>query len=333
MNTQLGQTPPVTEPTVNPRKSTAAAMELRGLHTGLQLRGLLGEMDAKATAVELRSSDFRSLLDEIDAKITAVASQDLQAIWAEQKLPTEPRALLALLEAKIKAEEAWVKTTRDLVAGITGKGAPRLAQTTLVTVLSASDSKARPKRTCQEKTNEDAKVEIVCQPPEPTNIRLCFEEKLVLVTVKEVDSNDYYAVHDATKKPNLGFRCVVDTGSSMNMIRFDVLQRMNLLDKKRRLEQPLKVQTSESEFNLNSECYLEVKIGKLDLGRQRFIIVPTEFLGADRKVEGLVGSCGEAFFRECFQRTVMSYQLAEESFLAKIKELAREAKESKDGQK
>lgn len=114
---------------------------------------------------------------------------------------------------------------------------------------------------------------------------------------------------------NLDFRCLVDTGSSMNVIRFDVLQRMNLLDKKKRLEQPLLVQTCGNQIPLNSECHLEVKIGKLELGRQRFLIVPFEYLGSNGKMEGIIGTpallqCGfGTFFKKWFQQ--MAGQAAE----------------------
>ena len=125
---------------------------------------------------------------------------------------------------------------------------------------------------------------------------------LISVTVKAEDPTQGGALR------SYDFRCLVDTGSSMNVIRFDVLQRMNLLDKKKKLEQDLVVQTCGNQVIMNSECYLDVKIGKLELGKQRFIVVPFEYLGTNGKMEGIIGTpallqCGfSQFFKKWFQQ-------------------------------
>ena len=114
---------------------------------------------------------------------------------------------------------------------------------------------------------------------------------------------------DCLETPTGSFSCLVDTGATINIIRYDMLFKLNLLGKKTRLAQEIPISTCGGEIRLRDVVTIRVKIGKLELGAQCFHIVPKEYLGRQNStLEGILGEpalsmCGFTdFFHKWFSQ-------------------------------
>ena len=114
---------------------------------------------------------------------------------------------------------------------------------------------------------------------------------------------------DCLETPTGSFSCLVDTGATINIIRYDMLFKLNLLGKKTRLAQEVPISTCGGEIRLRDIVTIKVKIGKLELGSQVFHIVPKEYLGRQNStLEGILGEpalsmCGFTdFFHKWFSQ-------------------------------